>query len=95
MHLFRDASTGDLPWPGIIGMSINSIWYWCSDQVLLNQHTGFSEFGQVTRSQYNDAVLENSIHSNVRFKILVKFDFHFMEDFSEAVLDCKPVVHSQ
>lgn len=34
MHLFRDPVTGDLPWPGIIGMSINSIWYWCSDQVL-------------------------------------------------------------
>lgn len=34
MHLFRDAATGDLPWPGIVGMSINSIWYWCSDQVL-------------------------------------------------------------
>ena len=33
MHLFRDPSTGDLPWPGIIGVTINSIWYWCSDQV--------------------------------------------------------------
>ncbi|XP_048774440.2 sodium/myo-inositol cotransporter 2-like isoform X2 [Ostrea edulis] len=37
MHLFRDASTGDLPWPGIIGMSINSIWYWCSDQVIVQR----------------------------------------------------------
>ena len=35
MHLFRDPVTGDLPWPGIIGVTINSIWYWCSDQVCL------------------------------------------------------------
>lgn len=25
--------TGDIPWPGLIGITINSIWYWCSDQV--------------------------------------------------------------
>nr|XP_034302667.1 sodium/myo-inositol cotransporter 2 isoform X2 [Crassostrea gigas] len=37
MHLFRDAATGDLPWPGIVGMSINSIWYWCSDQVIVQR----------------------------------------------------------
>lgn len=33
MDLFRDPQTGDLPWPGILGVTINSIWYWCSDQV--------------------------------------------------------------
>ena len=36
MHLFRDATPGksDLPWTGIVfGLSISSIWYWCSDQV--------------------------------------------------------------
>lgn len=33
MHLFRDPDDGDLPWPGIVGVTINSIWYWCSDQV--------------------------------------------------------------
>lgn len=37
MHLFRDPATGDLPWPGIVGMSINSIWYWCSDQVIVQR----------------------------------------------------------
>ncbi|XP_061169606.1 sodium/myo-inositol cotransporter 2-like isoform X1 [Saccostrea echinata] len=37
MHLFRDPVTGDLPWPGIVGMSINSIWYWCSDQVIVQR----------------------------------------------------------
>ncbi|KAF7655589.1 hypothetical protein LDENG_00053890, partial [Lucifuga dentata] len=32
-HLFRDPLNSDLPWPGIIiGMSIPSMWYWCSDQ---------------------------------------------------------------
>lgn len=33
-HIFRDPVTSDLPWPGVIvGMSIPSMWYWCSDQV--------------------------------------------------------------
>lgn len=33
-NLFRDPVGSDLPWPGIIlGMSIPSMWYWCSDQV--------------------------------------------------------------
>lgn len=33
-HLFRDPVNSDLPWPGVIlGMSIPSLWYWCSDQV--------------------------------------------------------------
>lgn len=33
-HLFRDPVHSDLPWPGIIfGMSLPSMWYWCSDQV--------------------------------------------------------------
>lgn len=33
-HIFRDPVTSDLPWPGILfGMSIPSLWYWCTDQV--------------------------------------------------------------
>lgn len=33
-HLFRDPVTSDLPWPGILfGMSVPSLWYWCTDQV--------------------------------------------------------------
>ena len=32
-ELMRDPQTGDIPWPGIFGMTINSIWYWCADQV--------------------------------------------------------------
>lgn len=33
-HIFRDPVSSDLPWPGtLIGMSIPSMWYWCSDQV--------------------------------------------------------------
>lgn len=32
--LLRDASSGDLPWPGVVfGIAIVGIWYWCSDQV--------------------------------------------------------------
>ncbi|KAG7263248.1 hypothetical protein CRUP_038643 [Coryphaenoides rupestris] len=37
-HLFRDPVTSDLPWPGIIiGMSVPSMWYWCSDQVIVQR----------------------------------------------------------
>lgn len=33
-HIFRDPVTSDLPWPGILfGMSVPSLWYWCTDQV--------------------------------------------------------------
>lgn len=41
-HLFRDAVTGDLPWPGLVfGLTIQSIWYWCTDQVR-HEQTGTS-----------------------------------------------------
>lgn len=34
LHIFRDAQTGDLPWPGALtGALIKSTWYWCTDQV--------------------------------------------------------------
>uniref|UniRef100_A0A2K6LEV8 Sodium/glucose cotransporter 1 n=2 Tax=Rhinopithecus bieti TaxID=61621 RepID=A0A2K6LEV8_RHIBE len=37
-HLFRDPLTGDLPWPGLIfGMSILALWYWCTDQVIVQR----------------------------------------------------------
>lgn len=33
-HIFRDAVTGDIPWPGmLVGMTIVAVWYWCTDQV--------------------------------------------------------------
>lgn len=35
-NLMRDPKTGDIPWPGIIGLTINSVWYWCADQVITN-----------------------------------------------------------
>ncbi|XP_008415017.1 sodium/myo-inositol cotransporter 2 isoform X2 [Poecilia reticulata] len=37
-HVFRDPVHSDLPWPGvIIGMSVPSMWYWCSDQVIVQR----------------------------------------------------------
>uniref|UniRef100_A0A672IMP6 Sodium/myo-inositol cotransporter 2 n=1 Tax=Salarias fasciatus TaxID=181472 RepID=A0A672IMP6_SALFA len=37
-NLFRHPVTSDLPWPGvIIGMTIPSMWYWCSDQVIVQR----------------------------------------------------------
>ncbi|KAM8797815.1 sodium/glucose cotransporter 1 isoform 3-T3 [Eudromia elegans] len=37
-HIFRDPISGDLPWPGLIfGMSILTLWYWCTDQVIVQR----------------------------------------------------------
>ncbi|XP_019498591.1 PREDICTED: low affinity sodium-glucose cotransporter [Hipposideros armiger] len=37
-HIFRDAVTGDIPWPGmIVGMTIVAAWYWCTDQVIVQR----------------------------------------------------------
>ncbi|XP_013870438.1 sodium/glucose cotransporter 2 [Austrofundulus limnaeus] len=37
-HLLRNPTTGDLPWPGVVfGMTIGGIWYWCSDQVIVQR----------------------------------------------------------
>uniref|UniRef100_A0A3Q2PRV1 Sodium/glucose cotransporter 2 n=1 Tax=Fundulus heteroclitus TaxID=8078 RepID=A0A3Q2PRV1_FUNHE len=36
--MLRDPTTGDLPWPGVLfGMTIGGIWYWCSDQVIVQR----------------------------------------------------------
>ncbi|XP_053273761.1 sodium/glucose cotransporter 5 isoform X3 [Pleuronectes platessa] len=38
MHLFRNAVTGDLPWPGMtLGLTILATWYWCTDQVIVQR----------------------------------------------------------
>ncbi|KAM4634440.1 sodium/glucose cotransporter 1 [Polymixia lowei] len=37
-HIFRDALTGDLPWPGLVfGLTIQATWYWCTDQVIVQR----------------------------------------------------------
>uniref|UniRef100_A0A8B9Y7Z5 Solute carrier family 5 member 4 n=1 Tax=Bos mutus grunniens TaxID=30521 RepID=A0A8B9Y7Z5_BOSMU len=37
-HIFRDAVTGDIPWPGtIFGMTVVAAWYWCTDQVTVQR----------------------------------------------------------
>ncbi|XP_057675341.1 sodium/glucose cotransporter 1 isoform X2 [Corythoichthys intestinalis] len=37
-HIFRDAITGDLPWPGLVfGLTIQALWYWCTDQVIVQR----------------------------------------------------------
>ncbi|XP_078274020.1 sodium/myo-inositol cotransporter 2-like isoform X3 [Rhinoraja longicauda] len=37
-HILRDPVTSDFPWPGVlIGMTIPSIWYWCTDQVIVQR----------------------------------------------------------
>lgn len=40
MQLFRSAKPGesDLPWPGMLfGITISGIWYWCTDQVIVQR----------------------------------------------------------
>ncbi|KAM9318631.1 sodium/glucose cotransporter 2 [Pholidichthys leucotaenia] len=38
LHLLRDASTGDMPWPGVLfGIAVGSVWYWCTDQVIVQR----------------------------------------------------------
>ncbi|XP_032099214.1 sodium/glucose cotransporter 2 isoform X2 [Sapajus apella] len=37
-HLLRHPVTGDLPWPALLlGLTIVSSWYWCSDQVIVQR----------------------------------------------------------
>ncbi|XP_066055592.1 sodium/glucose cotransporter 1 isoform X1 [Chamaea fasciata] len=37
-HIFRDPVSGDLPWPGVVfGLSILAMWYWCTDQVIVQR----------------------------------------------------------
>ncbi|XP_069840885.1 sodium/glucose cotransporter 2 [Dendropsophus ebraccatus] len=38
LHLLRHPYSGDLPWPAlIVGLTIVSTWYWCSDQVIVQR----------------------------------------------------------
>ena len=38
----RPADDGNLPWTGVLfGLTISSIWYWCSDQVCTEYDTDF------------------------------------------------------
>lgn len=37
-HVFRDPISSDLPWPAMLfGITINSVWYWCTDQVIVQR----------------------------------------------------------
>ncbi|XP_046654280.1 sodium/glucose cotransporter 4-like isoform X2 [Daphnia pulicaria] len=38
MHLFKNIHSTELPWTGVVfGVTISSIWYWCSDQVIVQR----------------------------------------------------------
>eukprot|EP00730_Choanoeca_flexa_P018592 TRINITY_DN9047_c0_g1_i1.p1 TRINITY_DN9047_c0_g1~~TRINITY_DN9047_c0_g1_i1.p1 ORF type:complete len:605 (+),score=113.26 TRINITY_DN9047_c0_g1_i1:85-1899(+) len=37
-HLFQPANDEDYPWPGMVfGLQITSLWYWCTDQVIVQR----------------------------------------------------------
>uniref|UniRef100_H3CHT6 Solute carrier family 5 member 9 n=1 Tax=Tetraodon nigroviridis TaxID=99883 RepID=H3CHT6_TETNG len=39
-HMFRDAVSGDLPWPGMVfGLTILATWVWCTDQQVIVQRS--------------------------------------------------------
>ncbi|CAB4057551.1 SLC5A9 [Lepeophtheirus salmonis] len=47
LHLFRSSIPGrsDLPWTGVVfGLSISAIWYWCSDQVIVQRALAAKNF---------------------------------------------------
>ncbi|XP_055329529.1 sodium/glucose cotransporter 4-like [Paramacrobiotus metropolitanus] len=51
LHLLRDAQDTELPWPGIVfGLSISSIWYWCSDQVIVQRVLASKNFSHAKAS---------------------------------------------
>ncbi|KAI8798747.1 sodium/glucose cotransporter 4, partial [Biomphalaria glabrata] len=38
MHIWRDAKTGDIPWPGaIIGLTTIGLTVWCNDQLMVQR----------------------------------------------------------
>ena len=36
-NMFRNAKNADLPWPGLVGAFLNSFWYWCTDQIIVQR----------------------------------------------------------
>nr|XP_054749350.1 sodium/glucose cotransporter 4-like [Lytechinus pictus] len=37
-HIFRDAKSGDIPWPGLVfGIFILGLYFWCSNQVIVQR----------------------------------------------------------
>ncbi|XP_059158991.1 sodium/glucose cotransporter 4-like [Physella acuta] len=38
MHIWRDAVTGDIPWPGaVFGLTVLGLWNWCNDQIMVQR----------------------------------------------------------
>ena len=47
MHLIRAPDDGSLPWPGIMfGLTISSVWYWCSDQVKAQYYVIYKRYSR-------------------------------------------------
>ncbi|KAH9507885.1 Sodium/glucose cotransporter 4 [Bulinus truncatus] len=37
-HIWRDAVTGDIPWPGaVFGLTTLGLWTWCNDQIMVQR----------------------------------------------------------
>uniref|UniRef100_A0A8C6MKV3 Sodium/mannose cotransporter SLC5A10 n=1 Tax=Nothobranchius furzeri TaxID=105023 RepID=A0A8C6MKV3_NOTFU len=59
MHLFRDAVTGDLPWPGMtLGLTILATWYWCTDQVIVQRSLAAKNMSHVKGASIFTAYLK-------------------------------------
>lgn len=45
LHFFRDPSSPDLPWTGVVfGLTVSAVWYWCSDQVIVQRALASKSF---------------------------------------------------
>ncbi|XP_023561619.1 solute carrier family 5 member 4-like isoform X2 [Octodon degus] len=50
-HLFQDAATGAIPWPGMVfGIPITALWYWCTDQVIVQRCLSGKDMSHVKAS---------------------------------------------
>lgn len=66
-HIFRDAITGDLPWPGLVfGLTIQATWYWCTDQVSQAER-GAERGGSPVRRRHWDIFCVDSVVTGQKF----------------------------
>lgn len=79
----RDPNDGDVPWPGLLGITFSSIWYWCADQVSRKNlllicytafilMTGYSSKNLIRKKFYPR---QGRLHISRIFKIVTSISF--------------------
>ena len=79
MHLFKNIKSPELPWTGVVfGVTISSIWYWCSDQVISFDRITFLDITGITnrsKSLFLDSKWTTPFTNHVHFvycKVIVQ-----------------------